>query len=267
VASQKDPSPLIYQDPPEISGLAAAVLDEPCGSVIYEQSAHQRLAPASLTKMATALVAAERAGLLNMVDVQVDGPELAVTTDSTTMGLTPGQRLSMRDLLHGLLLSSGNDAAIAIAEYVGGSVAAFVDLMNESVRELGIGDTHFTNPHGLDDSGLYTSALDIAVIAQALLRDPELAVIVRAPSYHPAWDGPVLWNDNQLLYSYPGAIGVKVGYTDEALQTIVAAAEREGRRLIVSVLGSSTVYGDATQLLDWAFDYVPSLCATPSSTP
>lgn len=249
--------------PPEITARAAAVIEEPCGGVLYGVNADMRLAPASLTKLATALVAAERADLSDTVEVRVDGAELAATTDSTIMGLQPGQRLSMGDLLYGMLLPSGNDAAIAIAEHVGITVPAFVDLMNEKVAQLGLGDTHFTNPHGLDEAGLYTSAFDIAMLGRELIRRPELADIVRTPTYQPAWDGPPMWNSNRLVYSYPGSLGVKIGYTDEAQQTIVAAAERDGRRLIVSALGSSDIYEDAVSLLEWGFTGTQSACYAP----
>ncbi len=249
--------------PPGTTARAAAIIEEPCGGVLYEDNGNERLAPASLTKLATALVAAERADLSETVDVQVDGAELAATTDSTIMGLQPGLRLSMRDLLYGLLLPSGNDAAIAIAEHVGLTQSGFVDLMNDKAAQLGLGDTHFTNPHGLDELGMYTSALDIAKVGRELVRQPELAAIVRTPTYQPAWDGPPLWNSNRLVYSYPGSLGVKIGYTDEAQQTMVAAADRDGRRLIVSVLGSSDIYGDAVSLLEWAFASAQSVCLAP----
>ena len=246
--------------PPPITARAAVIIEEPCGAVLYGDSAYQRLAPASLTKIATALVAAERADLSEIVDVRVDGAELALTTDSTVMGLKPGQQLSLRDLLYGLLLPSGNDAAIAIAEHVGFTTTAFVDLMNDKVEQLGLSDTYFTNPHGLDELGQYTSAFDIAMLGRELIRQPELAAIVRTTTYQPAWDGPPLWNGNRLVYAYPGSLGVKIGYTDAAQQTIVAAAERGERRLIVSALGSSSIYDDAVALLDWAFASSESAC-------
>ena len=249
--------------PPPITAQSVVIIEEPCGALLYGDSVHQRMAPASLTKVATALVAAERADLSEIVDVRVDGAELALTTDSTVMGLVPGQQLSLRDLLYGLLLPSGNDAALAIAEHVGFTTTAFVDLMNDKVEQLGLSDTHFTNPHGLDELGQYTSAFDIAMLGRELIRQPELAAIVRTTTYQPAWDGPPLWNGNRLVYSYPDSLGVKIGYTDEAQQTIVAAAEREGRRLIVSALGSSSIYEDAVALFEWAFASSESVCGEP----
>jgi D-alanyl-D-alanine carboxypeptidase (penicillin-binding protein 5/6) len=258
--AESDPAYMDGAIPGDITGRAAAIIEEPCGAFLYDYGARQRWAPASLAKIATAIVALEGADLSEMVDVRVDGAELAVTTDSTTMGLEPGQQLSVRDLLYGLLLPSGNDAAIAIAEHVEGSEAAFVGLMNDKVEQLGLGDTHFTNPHGLDDPDMYTSAFDIAVLGRELMRQPELAAIVGTRIYQPAWDDLPLWNGNRLLYVYPESIGVKIGFTDSAGGTIVAAAERDGRRLIISVLGSAGIYQDAITLLEWAFSNVPSVC-------
>jgi D-alanyl-D-alanine carboxypeptidase len=117
-----------------------------------------------------------------MVRIDVNGLELSVETDSTVMGIEPGMRLSKRDLLFGLLMRSGNDAAVQIAEEVGGSVPAFVRMMNEKADELGLTDTHFTNPHGLDDASLYSSAYDMAVMGRALLQDPLLAESCRRSS-------------------------------------------------------------------------------------
>jgi D-alanyl-D-alanine carboxypeptidase len=236
------------------------MIEEPCGASLYDYNAHERRAPASLAKIATALVALDAVDLSEMVEVSVHGGELAVTTDSTVMGLLPGQRLSVRDLLYGLLLPSGADAAIAIAEHVGDGEPAFVGLMNSKVEQLGLRDTHFANPHGLDDPDMYTTAFDIAVLGRELMRQPELAAIVGTRIYQPAWDGPPLWNGNGLLYRYPEAVGVKIGYTDNGGQTIVAAAERDGRVVIVSVLGSSDVYQDVITLFEWVFSNVPSVC-------
>ena len=254
--------PLDTSDPPVLTGKAAAIIEEPCGALTYELNAHQRLPPASLTKIATALVAAERADLSEVVTVQVNGPELSAQTDATVMGIKPGDRLSVSDLIYGLLLPSGNDAAIAIAEHVAGTVPDFVQLMNQEAARLGLSDTHFSNPHGLDDPDLYTSAFDIAVLGGELLQRPELAEVVSTPLYQPAWDGPALRNLNLLLGNYPGALGVKTGYTDQAGQTIVGAAERDGRRLIVSVLGSSDIYVDTMALFEWAFAATPQECGT-----
>ncbi len=244
----------------EASGRAVAVVEASCGALLYGQREDVRLKPASLTKIATALVAYERSDLEASVNVRVNSGLLVASTGSTVMGLKPGVELTMRDLMHGLLLVSGNDAAIAIAEEVAGTTSRFVELMNAKAAELGLSDTHFTNPHGLDEAGLYTTAYEVALLGRALLAEPELAGIVSATSYQATWEGPLLYNGNALLERYPGAVGVKIGYTEGAGQTIVAAAERDGRRLIVTVLGSLDRYADAIALFDWAFENTQPSC-------
>jgi D-alanyl-D-alanine carboxypeptidase (penicillin-binding protein 5/6) len=217
--------------------------------------------PASLTKIMTALVAEENGALDELVPVDVSGAEFSFETDSTIMGLEPGQTLTMRDLLYGLLLPSGNDAAIQIAEHVAGSVPAFVAMMNQKAAELGLEHTRFANPHGLDDGALYTSAYDMAIMGRELLQRPALAEIVGTQAYQPNWSGPAVGNLNQLLSFYPGSLGVKTGYTPQAGQTIVAAAEQGGRTIIVSVLGSHwDIYKDVSELLNWAFQSTEPAC-------
>lgn len=247
--------------PVSIVGQASAIIEAPCGTLLFGSNEDARLPPASLAKIATALVAYERSDLDTLVDVRVNSGLLVASTGSTVMGLTPGVRMTMRDLLHGLLLVSGNDAAIAIAEAVAGRTSEFVALMNEKAVELGLRNTRFANPHGLDEPGLYTSAYDVALLGQALLNEPELASIVSTKSYQAAWDGPLLWNGNALLNLYPGSLGVKIGYTERAGQTIVAAAERDDRLIIVSVLGSQDRYTDAIALFERAFANTEPACA------
>jgi D-alanyl-D-alanine carboxypeptidase len=205
-------------------------------------------------------VVADHADPSAVVEVTVNGPELSMTTDATVMGLEPGDRLTVRDLLYGMLLPSGNDAAIALAEHVAGSLPAFVELMNQKAATLGLSDTSFANPHGLDDPGLYSSAHDMALLGLELLRDPLLARIVRTSEYQPAWDKPPVTNLNLLLKIYPGAIGIKTGFTDTAGQTIVAAAERDGRTLVATVLHSEDLYVDAVELLEWGFANTSPAC-------
>jgi D-alanyl-D-alanine carboxypeptidase len=248
-------------EPPGVLASAAVVIEEPCGAVVHAFNEHERYSPASLTKIATALVAAERLGFQQTVRVTVDGGALSAANDATVMGLTPGQNLSMTDLLYGMMLPSGNDAAIQIAENAAGSVEAFSGLMNAYVADLGLQDTQFKNPHGLDEPGHYASAYDLAMLGRQLLRNPTLAYIVSMRSYQPPWDGPPLRNLNLLLGQYPGALGVKTGYTVQAGQTLVAAAERQGRRYVVAILGSQDIFVDATSLLDWAFASAPESCA------
>ena len=254
-------SPRLGVEPvPKVTGLAASVIEEPCGATLYGLNERMHLPPASLTKIAAALAAVHHRDLSDIADITVNGPALSDETDSTIMGLEPGMRLSLHDLLYGLLLPSGNDAAIAIAQFVAGDEPAFVALMNEETANMGLRDSRFENPHGLDAPRHYTSAYDIATLGAALLREPALAEIVRTKTYQPAWDGPALQNLNLMLGNYHGVIGVKTGYTDLAGQTIVAAAERDGRRIIVSVLKSEDLYVDSAALLDWAFNETNPAC-------
>jgi D-alanyl-D-alanine carboxypeptidase (penicillin-binding protein 5/6) len=251
---------------PAVSAAAAALLEEPCGAVVHSINAHAHLPPASLTKIVTALVADERVDLAQTVQVTVDGAALSAATDATVMGLQPGQRLGMVDLLYGLLLPSGNDAALQIAQQVSGDVKSFANLMNARVAQAGLKDTHFVNPHGLDAPDHYTSAYDIAVLGNQLLQRPDLAFIVGTRSYQPHWDGGRVDNLNLLLGQYPGAIGIKTGYTLQAGHTLVAAAERNGRRFIVSLLRSADTFADATALLDWAFTSTSPACTSPGTS-
>jgi serine-type D-Ala-D-Ala carboxypeptidase (penicillin-binding protein 5/6) len=236
---------------PQLGARSFAIIEASCGAFVAGHAEHERLPPASLTKIVTALVVRQRAGLDDMVGVNVSGSRMAAA-GSSVMGIEPGMWFSVRDLLHGLMLPSGNDAALALAEHVGGgNVAAFVDMMNETAQQLGLQNSHFTNPHGLDNSNLYSTAYDIAVAGRAYLQDPALADIADNGSYRAGQ--LALKNGNRMITSYKGAYGVKIGYTRRAQQTIVVAARQGDRDLIIGLLGSADRYGDATRLLDWAF--------------
>jgi D-alanyl-D-alanine carboxypeptidase (penicillin-binding protein 5/6) len=244
---------------PPVSATAYAVIERSCGALDYGFNEHQRLAPASLTKIVTSLLVAQNANLDDVVDITVSGSQMR-KQGSSVMGIEPGQRYSMRDLLYGLLLPSGNDAAVAIAQYLGGGdVNRFVEMMNQQAAALGMADSHFSNPHGLDADDLYSSAYDMAVAGRAALDTPLLFDVSNTRSWVTA-TGLSFRNGNKLLGTYPGADGVKIGFTTNAKQTIVAAAERDGRSLIISVFGSEDRYADSRALLDWAFDHVPSHC-------
>ncbi len=253
------PTPTEPPDFPYVSARSIAVIDAGCGALMFGRDERLHLPPASLTKLMTAAVAVDRASTSKMITADVDGAKLNDETGSTVMGLRPGMELSLLDLLYGLLLPSGNDAALAIAEGVGGSEETFVELMNEKVESLGLEDTHFTNPHGLTEDGLYSSAYDMAILARYVMQNETLRKIVASISWQPRWDGPPVWNGNEFLTKYEGADGVKIGYTEEAQQTIVASATRGGRRIVASLMRSQDRYTDAERVLDWAFSK-PSAC-------
>ncbi len=169
------------------------------------------------------------------------------------MGLTPGERLTVRDLLYGLLLVSGNDAAMTLASYVAGSPDAFVALMNQRAAELGLTASHFVNPHGLDAPGHVMSAADLLTATRAALAYDLFATIVATPQARVA--GHFLVNRNELLATYVGADGVKTGTTDDAGECLVASASRAGLRAIAIVLGSRDRYADSRALLDHYFQH------------
>lgn len=235
-----------------ISAEHAVVLDGDSGQILWAREAHTPVAPASLTKILTALVTLDYANLSDRVRVRVDSRRMP---DSTVMGLSPGEELTVEDLLYGLMLPSGNDAALALAEHVAGTRERFVELMNEKVRSLGLTDSHFVNPHGLDATGHYSSAYDMAVLAREGMRHPVFRELAMARRYTTAnGKGYEIGNLNQLLWRYPGADGVKIGYTPAAGRTIVGSAVRNGHRLYVALMRSSDIYRDSVVLLDWAFD-------------
>lgn len=244
--------------PPAVSASAYAIVEQPCGALAYGWNEHDRLAPASLTKIVTSLIVAKYGNLGDVVDIQVSASQMR-KQGSSVMGIEPGQTFSMRDLLYGLMLPSGNDAAMAIAQHLGGDVNRFVDMMNQEASQLGMVDSHFSNPHGLDSGTLYSSAYDMAVAGRAALGVPLLSQVSNTRGWTTG-TGLSFRNGNKLLSSYPGAYGVKIGFTNNAKQTIVAAAERNGRAVVVSVFGSDDRYADSAALLDWTFAHVPSRC-------
>lgn len=241
--------------PPVIKARSAIVVDLDTGGVLYQLDAHGRRAPASLLKVATALVALEHLGLDQMVTVPVSINQLP--WDSTRMGLRPGERLTVRELLYGLFLNSGNDAAITLSE-AAVPRTTFMALMNAKAATLGLVDTHFVNPIGLDDPGQYTSAADLARAAIELTtRFPVVAAIASTPSLtlpatatHHAY---ALDNLNQLIRTYPGATGLKTGWTGRAGGCLIATASRGGRHLLVVVMGSPNIFHEAASLLDYGF--------------
>src|SRR5205823_3116580 len=162
----------------------------------------------------TAIVAIDNGCIVVRWTVDVSSNRLAATTESTVMGLMPGQTVTLETLLYGLMLPSGNDAAIAIARHIGGSEQRFVQMMNDKARALGLQDTQFKNPHGLDVEGHYSSAYDLAAMSRYGMQNPKFSDL--ATARHWTGDGFELWNLNRLLGLYPGADGVKVGFTDNA---------------------------------------------------
>ncbi len=237
---------------PAISGDSAILIDEASGIALYEKDPHARLPAASLTKIMTALIALERGHLDDQVEVSVDSRTMR---GSTVMGLVPGERLTLEDLLYGLMLPSGNDAALAIAQHISGSTEAFVALMNQRAAELGMINTRYTNPHGLDQGGPYSSAFDLAVVTRAGMQREDFRTIVNTK--YRVVTGSLgtyqLGTLNPLYGRLAGVDGVKTGYTRTARQTLVGTVTRDGHRLIAVVLRSPDRAYDGTALLNWGF--------------
>lgn len=236
-----------YERGPHTTAHAAILYERSTGTVLYGKDIHERRAPASLTKVMTALVAIERGNMNDVVTVSRN----AASIRGSSAHLYPDQKIRMIDLLHGLLLNSGNDAAVAIAEHIAGSVEAFVTLMNERARELGLVNTQFKNPHGLDEPGHYSSAFDLAVLTDTAMHYPLFAEIVAKREY--TSEHRTFRNTNKLLWSMQGVEGVKTGTTGQAGNCLVAAISGEGMQLISVVLGSADRWNDSVRLLQHGF--------------
>jgi D-alanyl-D-alanine carboxypeptidase (penicillin-binding protein 5/6) len=241
---------------PELVAEAAVIVDADTGYLMGAKNADVRLPMASTTKIITALLTLEQGDLMG----QVEMAEEAVLQEGSSMYTSIGEVYTVEELLYGLMLNSGNDAAWALAEHIGGDVDSFVRGMNKRVRELGAANTNFANPSGLPDPDHYTTAYDMALIAKAAMERADFCRIVGTKAHNVPW--PVketekqLVNHNKLLWRYEGADGIKTGYTNEARQCLVASASRGGRRLIAVVLKSENeaVWNDAQLLLDWGFE-------------
>lgn len=244
-------------DPPSVNGEACIVMDPVTGKVLYEKNAREILEPASTTKIMTAILALERG---NLGDIVVTGSE-PPKAEGTRIYLEVGEKLTLEQVLYGMMLNSGNDAAIAVAEHISGDVPSFVELMNQKAREIGAFDTNFVNPNGLVDEGHVTTAYDLALITRYAMNNfPKFREIVATKTMDIPWQAKEhdrsLINLNKLLWEYDGANGVKTGYTSRAGRTLVASAVRDGWQLIAVILKSdlNEIWPNAKALLDYGFD-------------
>lgn len=235
---------------PQFSSAAIIALDFDTGDILYQKNIHQRLFPASTTKITTALIAVDQ---FRQSDILTVIPEDIV--GGSTMGLQTGEKLSFRSLLYGMLLNSGNDAAFTIASNYPGGLTNFVASMNLRIKELGLSDTHFQNPAGFDDPQQYTSAYDLSQIALAAAKSQELLTVVATDETSVAsLDSRVhyLHSLNKLL-NINGVIGFKTGTTEEAGQNFVGLVERGGHKVITVVLNSSDRFNETKNLMDWTY--------------
>ncbi len=244
---------ILAADGINVSAESAVLIEVSGGRVIYEKNAYSRMPMASTTKIMTALVAIECGDLDRIVSVS----EKAVGVEGSSIYLYPGEKLSMRDLIYALMLESANDAAAAIAISTAGTVEEFARLMNLKAEEIGLEDTHFENPHGLDSEQHYTTAYDLACLsAYALRNDCFREIVSTYKRVIPLRDNEgsrVLLNHNRLLRSYDGAIGVKTGFTRKSGRCLVSSAERDGVTLVSVTLNAPDDWNDHREMLDLGF--------------
>ena len=236
-----------------VSAESAILIEAESKKILFEKNAHEKRGIASTTKIMTALVALENSDL----DEIVQATTKTVGVEGSSIYLHAGEELSMEDLLYALLLESANDAAATIAYAVAGSEDAFAGMMNDKAAELGLSDSSFVNPHGLDAEGHYSTAYDLAMITAAALQNEKFHQMVS--TYRKVIENPkdqttrLLLNHNKLLKMYEGAIGVKTGYTKRCGRCLVSAAERDGLRLIAVSLNASDDWNDHRKMLDYGF--------------
>ena len=244
------------QQEPSVSAVSAVLINADTGGVIFEKNADERRAVASTTKIMTALLTLEA----GQPDRRFTVDSMAIRVEGTSMGLREGDIVTRRALCYGMLLPSGNDAANAAAVDISGSLSAFADKMNEKAAQLGMNDSHFVTPSGLDAPEHYSTARDMAKLTRAALENEDFRAICGLTSATLEFGNPpysrTLYNSNKLLKQYDGCIGVKTGFTDNARRCLVSAAERDGVTLIAVTLNAPDDWNDHKKLLDYGFSLV-----------
>lgn len=238
---------------PQTIAKAALLMDASSGRVLYAVNARQQMSPASVTKIMTGLIIAEKGDLNREVTIS----QAAADTPENSVWLEAGEKLTREQLLYACMLHSANDAAVALAESAAGSEKNFVELMNRRAGQLGMKDTHFDNPHGLETKTHYTSAYDLALVSREALNNGAFRKVVATKTKTIPWPDRdydrLLINQNRLLYRYENALGIKTGYTKQAGNCVVGAAQKGSLLLIAVALNSSSVYQDLEQMLDYGF--------------
>ena len=232
-----------------LSAQKAVLMDAATGRILYEKNADDRSLIASTTKIMTALVVAEQCNVLDRVRI----PKEAVGIEGSSMYLQEGEILTVQELLYGLMLHSGNDAAVALAIYCGGTVEGFAELMNDKARELGMHDSHFANPHGLDAPNHYSTAKDLAILAAYAMQNPIFVMTVSTKSV--TVGSRYLRNHNKLLWRLEGANGIKTGYTKAAGRILVSGVKRQGRQLLCVTIDAPDDWNDHVHLLEQGFTH------------
>jgi len=243
---------------PETDAPTAILLDAHSGKILYQKEPHRRVPPASVTKVATMLVAMEaiEKGKVKWDD-RVVTSEAAWEMGGSEIWLEPGEEMSFREMMIAIAVGSANDACVAVAEHIAGSEEAFVGLMNQKVKELGLKNTNFVNPHGLPEKGHYTSAYDMAMLCMEALKYPDIMKLTQIKHYYKLRGGKTkLDNTNKLLWWYEGTDGFKTGWTAEANYCLASTVKRNGLRLICCVFGVPEPNGhfkESIKLYNWGF--------------
>lgn len=241
----------------EINAKSAVLMDADSGRVLYEKNAHMRLPQASTTKITSAIIALEKGNLEDKVIISKNAAE----TGGSSIWLEAGEKLTLEQLIYAMLLNSANDATVAVAEHIAGSEEEFVKMMNSLARNVGAVDTHYVNSHGLHEENHYSSAYDLALLARYAMKNPKFEEIVATEKKVIPWEGHewsrMLTNKNAFIKNpelYPGADGIKNGFTTPAGYCLVASATRDGMRLIAVVMNCPGATGEIKKLFDYGFN-------------
>lgn len=248
------------------SAKAAILINGDTGEVIYEKNADERLPMASTTKIMTGLLLCENGDFLKEITVTAE----MLRVEGSSMGLLAGDKVTLHDLLYGLMLSSGNDAANVIAYTLGGTVDSFVKQMNDKAQKLGLSNTHFETPSGLDGDGHYTTARDLAALARYAMQNEDFSKAVSTKSATLNYGNPpyrrTLTNHNKLLKTFDGAVGVKTGFTKKSGRCLVSAAKRDGKFVIAVTLKDPNDWQDHASLLEYGLNSVKLTQVSPDTT-
>lgn len=244
----------VYAQDPVISAEGAVLIDVDSNRILYSKNPGEKMRIASLTKIMTAIVAIENGNLTDTVKIS----DRAYGVEGSSIYLRKGEKLSLEDMLYGLMLRSGNDAATAIAEHIGGSVEGFVFMMNEKAAFLGMENTHFRNPHGLDQKNQYSTPRDMAILTAYALKNPVFKEIVSTkvktvPLEGKSWDRK-WYNKNKMLYKYQWADGVKTGYTSLAKRCLASSATKNGKQIAIITLSAPDDWNDHIKLFEYGFN-------------
>lgn len=244
---------------PDVSAKSAVVICAETGEVVYSKNMNECLSMASTTKIMTAILALEYGADDEYITVTED----MIAVEGTSMGLQDGDSVSLKTLVKGMLLKSGNDAANAVANIVGGDIPSFVKMMNEKAKEIGMHSTSFETPSGLDGENHYSTAFDMAILGAYAIKNPEFRSICSAESMVVYYGSPpyrrILTNHNKLLSMYEGAFGIKTGFTKKSGRCLVSAVEKDGKTLIAVTLSAPDDWDDHIKMYDYAFEKVSSV--------